>query len=208
MKGLLRKDLYMAWKHCRTYLLILGIFIFASFTTHNSFFSFYPVMICGMIPINLLAYDEQAKWPLFSCTLPCSRRQLVSVKYLIGLFSQLAIILIVAATQLIQLSLTGTLMWPEYLTMLEMLIFLACITSAIACPLIFKLGVEKGRIGYYVMIGVFFAGSTIASSALESGSAPSGIEHLLPHLLVPIGAVIYALSWLLSIRFYEKRELG
>lgn len=63
MKGLLLKDWYMMKKYCRAYLLIAVVFIAVSlFSNDNMFFVFYPCLLCGMIPVNLLAYDERSRW--------------------------------------------------------------------------------------------------------------------------------------------------
>ena len=58
MKGLLLKDLYQLWKYCRTFLLIVVVFLGVSFVSpENLFFSLYPAMICGVLPMTLLSYD-------------------------------------------------------------------------------------------------------------------------------------------------------
>ena len=94
MKGLLLKDWYMVKTYCRAYLLIAVVFIALSFfSDNNMFFVFYPCLLCGMIPVNLLAYDERSRWTQYSGTLPYTKTQIVSGKYLIGLFAQLAILI-------------------------------------------------------------------------------------------------------------------
>ncbi len=90
MKGLLVKDLYMSKTYCRVYLLIaaafLALYAFSSVNGHeNLFFLLYPTVLAGMVPINLIAYESQCKWEQFAGTLPYTRAQLVSAKYLIGL---------------------------------------------------------------------------------------------------------------------------
>ena len=81
MKGLLLKDLYMMRKYCRSYLLIAVVFIALSFASNqNLFFVFYPCLLCGMIPVNLLGYDERSRWLQYSGTMPYTRAQIVSCK--------------------------------------------------------------------------------------------------------------------------------
>ena len=96
----------------------------------------------------------------------------------------------------------------NYMVLMLMLLIMAAITSSISLPFLFKLGVEKGRIAYYVMVGVACAGSTAASDIFTAASHTemqlNGI--LLILCLVRIG--IYALSWYLSILFYRKREIN
>ena len=62
MKGLILKDLYMMKHYCKSYLIIAIVFLIVSLsdTVANMFFLFYPCMLCGIIPINLLGYDERS----------------------------------------------------------------------------------------------------------------------------------------------------
>lgn len=208
MKGLLLKDFYMTLKYCRAYLLIVAVFILVSFAgDDNLFFVFYPCLLTGMIPVTLLAYDERSKWNEYCGTLPYSKAQIVSAKYLMGLFTQIFVLTLSAIAQAVKMNLTGTFVLSSYLVMMTILFIMSCVASSISLPFMFKLGVEKGRIAYFVMIGFVCAGSVAASSifrtSLQTTISFSGI---LP--LICITAVaIYALSWYLSIVFYKKREI-
>ena len=203
MKGLFLKDLYMSVKYLRTYLFLIAIFLAASWiNSENMFFVFYPCMICGMVPVNLLAYDEQSKWNIYSGTLPCTKAQLVSVKYLIGLMAQVVVLVIIGIIQAIRLGITA-----DYFVLMGMLLILSFTSSSIALPFMFKFGVEKGRIAYIVMIGIVCGGSFFASSFFNRHLENTvSLDSPLPLLcLASVG--IYALSWYLSIRFYQKREI-
>ena len=71
----------------------------------------------------------------------------------------------------------------------------------------FKLGVEKGRMAYYITIGIVCGGSVVVSRML-TGKTSAQIElNSTLFLLALIGVGIYALSWYLSIVFFKKREL-
>ena len=208
MKGLLLKDWYMMKKYCRAYLLIAVVFIAVSlFSDDNMFFAFYPCLLCGMIPVNLLAYDERSRWMQYSGTLPYTKKQIVSGKYLIGLFVQITVLLIMGSTQGIKMMITGEFAFRDYITLILLLVIVSMITSSITLPFIFKLGVEKGRTAYYVMIG-FVCGASVVASDLFSGHL--GIE-LNSNFVLPIFAIIgvgiYAFSWYMSILFYKKGEL-
>ncbi len=59
MKGLLLKDFYMTKKYCKIYLLMAAVFLAISCVGNtNMVFAFFPIILSGMIPINLLTYDE------------------------------------------------------------------------------------------------------------------------------------------------------
>lgn len=202
MKGLLLKDLYMSAKYFRTYLLIVAVFLALSwFSSENMFVVFYPCLICGIIPVNLLAYDERSKWDVYSGTLPCTRAQIVSVKYLIGLLAQVAILAITGIVQAIRLGVNA-----DYAVLMAMLMITSFVSASIPLPFMFKLGVEKGRIAYYVMIGLVCGGSVLAAVFFDGLDATISFSGILPVLCLASVAV-YALSWYLSIKFYRAREI-
>ena len=208
MKGLLLKDLYMTVKYCRAYLLIAIVFISVSFIdSDNLFMIFYPCLLCGLIPVNLLGYDERSRWLSYSETMPYTRTQIVSAKYLMGLGAQVAMLMLTGVAQAIRMSTQGAFQLKEYLILMLLLFVMSLFASSITLPFMFKLGVEKGRMAYYVTIGVVCAGSIIAANLL-SGNMPVQIElNSTLFLICALGVGIYALSWYLSIVFYKKREL-
>jgi len=100
MKGLLLKEWYMMKKYCKAYLLSSVVFIAVSlFSSDSLFFVFYPCLLCGMIPVYLLAYDERSRWMQYSGTLPYTKAQIVCGKYLIGLLAQLVSFVATAVAQ-------------------------------------------------------------------------------------------------------------
>lgn len=208
MKGLLLKDWYMMKKYMRSYFLLLVVFVAVSFADDsNMFFVYYPCLISGMIPTSLLAYDERSKWDVYAGTLPCSRAQIVSAKYLVGALLLMAVMVLTAVVQAVHMLSVSRFEWSGYLILLQMLLILGCISSSVTMPFMFKYGVEKGRIAYYVMIAMVCGGSVAASSVFR-GAMAVGAGYGLPLALLTLAAMgVYALSWRLSIRFYEKREL-
>ena len=207
MKGLLLKDFYMMIKYCRITLAVSVMFLVLAFFNDNLFILFYPSMICGLIPTTLLAYDERSRWLQYSMTMPYTKTQIVSSKYLIGLISQSLMLLVIAAVQAVKMSMSGSFMLREYLTMLMLVAVLSLFSSSVSLPFIFKLGVEKGRIAYYVMVGVA-CGLSAGTSMLLSNETPQPIafDSVLPVICL-IAAGFYALSWYLSVVFFKKREI-
>lgn len=209
MKGLLLKDFYMMKRYCRSYLLIVAVFIaFSLASNDNLFFVFYPCLLCGMIPVNLLGYDERSRWMQYSATLPYTKGQIVSCKYVIGLMAQAAMLIATGIAQAVRMSISGTFQLNDYIVLMLMVLMMATITSSLSLPFIFKLGIEKGRAAYYVMIGVVVIGSAVASGM--SGAdlhTKTQLSSILP-ILCLAGIGIYAFSWYLSVVFYKKREIN
>ena len=208
MKGLLLKDWYMMKKYCRYYLFVsIGFIILSMLSSGNMFFVFYPCLLCGMIPVNLLGYDERSRWTEYVGTLPYSKTQIVSAKYLIGLFTQIAMLIVICVAQGVKMGIDGTFVLKEFLLLMMLLLIMASVSSSLTLPFVFKYGVEKGRGAYYVMIGVVCAGSIIASTAFMEGMQNKiQMTAVLP-ITCLVGIGIYVLSWYLSVVFYKKKEM-
>ena len=211
MKALFLKDWYMMKKYCRAYLLIAVVFLAVSFFGDaNLFFVFYPCLLCGMIPVNLLGFDEKSRWQLYCESLPYTRKMIVSGKYLIGLMAQGAMLLTTGIVQAARMQIGGSFHPGEYSAMMLIVLFLSMIASSICLPFLFQFGVEKGRMAYALMMG-----SVCAMSGLSSGLFIKRIgEKTLAVSLLPVlpivclvGIALYALSWYLSVVFYTRREL-
>ena len=209
MKGLLLKDLYMAARYCRMPILLAAVFLVVSyFSDTNLFFLFYPCLVCGMIPITLLGYDENSKWLQYSRTMPYTCAQIVSAKYLIGLFAQLLMLLLTAIVQAVRMIKSGSFVLGEYLVLLMTLAVLSLVSSSISLPFMFKLGVQKGRLAYFVMVGLATAASVAASSIMgERLPEVAPVAGMVLPVFCLVGIGVYALSWYLSIVFFKKREL-
>lgn len=207
MKGLLLKDAYLSGKLCRAFFLLDIIFIaIYAVGEGNMFFLFYPCIISGMLPMTLISYDEREKWDKYAGTLPYTRAQLVSAKYTIGLCSSALVIVLSSIAQAIKLSKDGSLSIENYLTFIFVLMCISLLAPTLLYPLVFKFGAEKGRIFYYVVIGMACAGSTFLMT-MDTYSPPK-MNDFMTILLTCAGAIVlYIASWLLSIHFYEKREL-
>ncbi|MBE6885290.1 MAG: ABC-2 transporter permease [Ruminococcaceae bacterium] len=208
MKGLLLKDWYMMKKYCRSYLLIAVVFIAVSlFSNDNMFFIFYPCLLCGMIPVNLLGYDERSRWMQYSGTLPFTKNQIVSAKYLIGLLVQITMLIVTGIAQGIKMTVAGNFMLGKFIVLMMLMLIVATLTSSISLPFIFKLGVEKGRAAYYVMIGSACGASVLASSFFRGQLATEVEPNVILAAVAVIGIGMYILSWYLSVVFFRKREI-
>lgn len=208
MKGLLLKDWYMIKSYCRSYLFIAAAFIVISLISReNMFLTFYPALLCGMIPVTMLGYDERSHWLQYSCTMPCTKKQIVTAKYLIGMFLELAVLIIIAVTQSTAMIISGSFDIAYIAVLLLMILFVSSLASSIVLPFSFKLGVEKGRLAYYVMIGVVCSFGVLASNLFNGQFDIELKPGLFFILLAAAGIGLNVLSWYLSVIFFEKREI-
>lgn len=202
MKGLLRKDLYMLWHYCKSFLLMIGLFSVMSLAdTTNSFYTVYPVMLGSVLPVTLISYEERCGWSSYCQSLPVSRTLVVVEKYVFSLLCSFAMLSLVAAVQFIVFSRETSFLWDRYRNMMSSLFAFALIGPSIILPLIFKLGTEKGRIAYYFVIGTACA-IAFAFNERQFPVIP------LPAFLIPVLTLsLFSGSCWLSVRFYQKREL-
>lgn len=209
MKGLLLKDFYMTVKYCRSYLFIMALFIVLSaFLKGNFFFVFYPCLFSGMIPVALLGYDERSGWEKYSGALPYTKEQIVSSKYIIGLAAAAAVTVLSAIAQAVRMSRSGGVDVSVYLAVISALIFTNCVTASVSLPFMFKLGVEKGRLAYFLMIGLICIFSVISSAVTAIAPEKVMLSGYVTAAFIAAGIAIYVISWRMSIVFYKKREIS
>lgn len=208
MKALLYKDFVTLWKYLRNYLLMCVIFQLTSLAGSDfEFMRYYPLILVASLPHTLLAYDERSGWEKYAMTLPVSRKKLVGAKYLMGMTLLGASFLLAAVTGLIRSRREGHFDAFEYWFELSVLLTLGVSVMGVALPMSFKLGTEKGRMANMICYGILgtalvivvFVGDKIGLSDVTLNEWV-----IVPFLVIP--AVVLPVSWMLSARWYEKRE--
>ena len=203
MKALLLKEFYMAKSYMRVFAAMVLIFLFVSvWANGNMFLIMYPMVITSMLPMSLLSYDEKFHWDRYCAAMPFTRAQVVSAKYVFVLLSGLAILLISAVAQGIRLLPAGK---DEYFMLLSMLLATGLTGPAVLLPIIYKLGSERARIAYYIVIGAICALAVILPYNDLAGAGVVSVPA--PLLICLISVLLFAASWLLSISFYKNRSL-
>ena len=202
MKGLIRKDLYMLWKYMKAMLIAVGVFAVLSFAGNNDnlILTIYPGIITGMLPMTLLTYDEMEHFCPWCDSLPVTRKDYVTAKYLVGLLIGGATFCLMTVAQVLRVLLMGGV-WGELPLIMSFLAGASVLAPAVMLPFAFKYGTQKGRMIYYIVIGGSFAAVGVLTE--QGGLAVSGGMVI----FFVIAAAVYLLSWYLSVRFYQKREL-
>ena len=209
MKGLLQKDLYQIWYYARTILLASAIIMAVSVAMsgeNRSFFMVYASFLISMLPMTLLAYDQNSRFAGYSAALPVTKGQLVGCKYLIGLFTMVLADLL-AGLALAVVWLRGGCVSSEMVfgTLMQVSV-MPLLGSAVLLPLTYRFGYEKAKYIYYLFVG-------LSAALMGFGVATDGD---LPGLALPAGwaqlgfwlvcLVLYAASWRLSVAWYGKAE--
>ena len=208
MKALVYKDLLAVWKYCRNYLIMCAVFLLSSvFVEEYSFLQIYPLIFMGMQVNALIAYDERDHWDRQVLTMPVTRRQYVSAKYLTSLLLQGTVLVLTAAAHAFQLHRNGSFDWNLFGTDLTAMVVLASAAPALILPFIFKNGSEKGRMAYLIVVGSVFAIAAGAVAVLSKlGMLGTQMQIPFAPAAVVLAAALYPASWALSVHWYEKRE--
>ena len=208
MLGLVKKDLLMIKGNMRQVILFLVVFLILAFQ-ENNIIVIVPVFVSMIVFITTFSYDEYNKWDAYAISLPVSRKNIVKAKYV-------ASIILWAIALLVTVVITGIMgLFFFFLNYFEMFgMILGCVFSivlleAIMFPLIFKFGVEKGRIGLFV--GVFaiagLLGFIFTGIDLENATGFIEIFNKYYYILIPLVAVILlVISYFVSKKIYLKKE--
>ena len=208
MKGLLLKDFYMAAHYCRSYLLLVIVFAGVSIFSDNLFLLFYPVILLAVIPVNLLSYDEKSRWTVYADCLPVSRKKMVDVKYIVMMIFLVVTVTAFSVTHLIYVLAFGKGDLAEWMTMIVVILSTGMVSPAMMLPVLFKFGVEKGRMVYFVVVIMVCVVCGGLGASLQAGEIVVGqIGFWRMPVILAAALLILGVSWILSRRFYENREL-
>lgn len=211
MTGLVKKDLYLSVSMLKSYVLVAAVFAALTLTGiyDISFFVTYLSVMCIMIPVNLFAYDEQARWDKYAAALPSGRAGVVKARYLFAILFCLGSLLFALLLQLIVALFTGARGQSRTDLLLSGLLPTAygCFMNAVLLPLLFKFGSQKGRIylllALGVGVGVIFGGLT---GLKEMGISLS--ELTLPLFVLPVvGLLTLIPSYFISRRIFFHKDL-
>lgn len=207
MKGLLLKDLYQIWEYYKMYYVLAILMEIVSIWVGNPFLAIYPVMLFGFIPNNLMIVDENSKWVQYCGGLPCTRKQVVTEKYLLGLLTALPALALACLCQILRMDLRGQFSWQGLGDILFICLASITLLPALSLPLNFRFGNAKATAVRLVVVGAFCGG--VAGLGFAAGNTGMRMPMAGGELLALLGlGAVYLLSWYLSVKFYEKRDLG
>ena len=195
MIGLVLKDMLVMRKTIRTYAMFLA---------------FYLVMTV----LGLFTIDEMAKWDRYALTFPLGRRALVTGRYLFALvMTVVAALCGLLSCVLVSIFDSSDLMLENMMTVMVCL-GLGLFYADILLPLCYKLGPERARPYFYLIIfgpivllfgayqlGFFGADSLSFLSSIPDRTAVT-LSFFLP--IVPLAGM--GLSYLIACRIVENKE--
>ena len=217
MTGLILKDFLILSRTLRSYLLILAIYVAVAFTGYwsSSFVGGFMMVMVAMLPMNVFAYDKQAKWDVYGLSLPVGRTKTVAARYLAVLimFAASAVLTTVVS---VALNIAGRMeeSLGEYLLACTVCAVLAMLVNAMLLPFLYKFGPERARMMFFGVMGVIvllivaFLLPLGGLEWLKSLDAPT-LEQIaaVPVAAVIAGLALLILSFLLSRHFYGSKDV-
>ena len=200
MKALILKDTYVIWRQMKYFLVMILIFS----ALPNGFNNAFAVVYASMLPYTALAYDERSKWDQMAAMMPYSTRDVVLGKYAFG---WLCIGGAAVLSGLLQMALSLVVDRVFLPGVMVLSVLGALCILAITLPVMFRFGVEKGRLAMFLII--FLVCGTAGAIASITVSGDGGAFAFQGPILVVMSIaalVLTAVSVPLSMRFYTKRQ--
>ena len=218
MMGFVYKDVLILRKQLTYYLVFLVIYgaLSALGALPYSVLAGLVVLIPLIVPMSCFSYDDLAHWDKFAAATPAGRRGVVTGRYVFFLLT-LAASAVVVIAMLLLLGAAGLIELTDWWE--PVLVVLTCasvtmILDGIAFPILFKFGAEKARTISLVLFAAIFGGCMLIGflSVGPSGEVglPGWLDILLtwlPLLAVLLGVAVLAVSYVLSLRIYTRKEL-
>ena len=203
MKALILKDSYVIWRQMKYFLVMILLFSVLPSGFNNAF----AVVYASMLPYTALAYDERSKWDQLAAMMPYSTRDVVLGKYVFG---WLCIGAAAVLSGLFQAALSLVIHRAFLPGVMALSVLGGVCILAISLPVMFRFGVEKGRLAMFLIIflvcGTAGALSSIAISVDHTAGGLSGPFAALMAVLPIAAAALTAVSVPLSMKFYSRRE--
>ncbi|MDE7170922.1 MAG: ABC-2 transporter permease, partial [Oscillospiraceae bacterium] len=203
MTGLILKDFMILRRSIRSFLLVAAIYAVLSFSGFwdASLFGGMIMVLACMLPMNVFAYDQQAKWDIYGLALPVGRTKTVAARYAAVVLLCLASLAISAAGGIVMFA-VGRLENPlSYLASCSVLGFIAVLVNAVLLPLLYKFGPERARFMLYGVLGVMVLAFMVflfplgGLEWLKTLGEPTPAQiAALPFIAAIVGVVLLALS--------------
>lgn len=214
MLGLIKKDLLIVKSNLKLIGIVLIIFFMLAVQGNFDIILALPfIAIIYLFVITLFistfSYDEFNKWDAYAVTLPNGRKNIVKSKYITSIILVVsALIITLLLTHLITF-INGSLEFEKVISLVLGLTTGIIFVESIMLPIIFKYGIEKGRLGLFGVTIAITGIATIVSKKFDLSIFVNIIQFfdnyyfiIIPVILI----IILLLSYKISEKIYLKKE--
>ncbi len=166
MKGILRKDLLLAWKNMKYLLLAFVIFTLGMVSqdseTRILMTGMYLCLIGVLTPLYTFSYDRTAHWDVYARALPVERWKIVLAKYLLGLVFLAAGLLLGGAVIAVSGFLGAAQETGRMVGSLAGMMAGGLLLLSLQLPFFYRFGPEKARL--LIVVTIFLVAALFGAS--------------------------------------------
>lgn len=213
MKALILKEFLMLKKGSFTILLLIVAFGVAGLFGNPSILLMIPFFV-STLQYGFINQDEQSRWKQYSLTLPYGRSKIISSKYVtMAILTAISAVVVMLFYIIYAIINNATLTFNGALAYMILALVTGLIYPTFILPIAFRFSSEKGRLCFALIGGLSGAMAGMFMSILSDKDINkifvdfSESANIFPYTALGVVAVLFALSWLISIKIYKKRDL-
>jgi len=208
MRGLIIKDLLNLKKQGIFLGAFVIVYLFISIQMGDgAFFAGVLLIMCALMPMTAMSYDERVKWDRYALSMPISRADIVVGKYALGIL----LLAVALVASLLATFVVGDINFKDNMLSTIMIGGIGIAMMSVILPILFKVGVEKAR---YVIIAVFTApvlAIFTLGKLVDNGRITISQLGQINYTLLAAGVIValialFVLSLLISLKIYSRKE--
>lgn len=210
MKGLVKYDLMqLAGTSKKSFYLLyfVGLAAVGVMLGGGTICSYMAVMIGCMTGVSFFSYESWYHWDSYCAVMPLSNRQIVVSRYIsllivtgCGVLWGIVIgVLALAAGKM-------DLMWTQWLLSMVQTVLAALLYMEIEIPVMYRFGVERGRIVNILLFIILFAGISALAEINEMPAAVTSVVQLVFGVVWVVILLCFPVSIAVSMRIRAKKE--
>lgn len=209
MLGLIKKDLLTVKSNCKILAILLIVYSLWALNGDVDLL-FIMIFMSVMLMISTFSYDAYNKWDAYAVTIPNGREYCVKAKYLTTIFLTAIITIIVT---IIGIAITyynkNQIDFENIFSVMIGSIFATTLLQSLMYPVIYKFGVEKARIGIFIIIVGITIIAGFISRYIDSSVFKNLTEFMNDYLLIALPIIMIlmlCISYKISQSIYNKKE--
>lgn len=195
MKGLVRYDLMqLAGNSKKSFYLLycIGLIVVSLALGGGKIFSYMAVMIGCMTGVSFFSYEAWYHWDRYCAAMPVSNRQIVTSRYISLLITTGCGVLVGMVIGLLSFALGKMdLSWTQWLFSMVQTILAALLYIEIEIPVMYRFGVERGRMVNILLFVVLYSGALMLSELSQ-----------VPTAFVTIVRIAFGVTWLVILLLF------
>lgn len=210
MKGLVKYDLMqLAGTSKKSFYLLyfVGLAVVGVMLGGGTICSYMAVMIGCMTGVSFFSYESWYHWDSYCAVMPLSNRQIVVSRYIsllivTGCGVLWGIVIGVLALAAGKMDLT----WTQWLLSMVQTVLAALLYMEIEIPVMYRFGVERGRIVNILLFIILFAGISALAEINEMPAAVTSVVQLVFGVVWVVILLCFPVSIAVSMRIRAKKE--